>query len=609
MATSRNEKSEVCASTLPIDLWIEILKTDVLDARDLCNVALVCRWLHEITSNKECSNEIWRAKFHEKWPRKMSSNCLKPDWRATYRGAQQVQRAVEQAIKDVAADNYHNHNELISNEHFDKFVKASELQDQGLLFVIEDLFAILESPRHTRLTDKFFAKHAVQFMQQQHLRTLWDDFFKKPQDEQHLEMGARLVSWWMQASKREDQFDAAGQLDTVADKVRTQLHSQGLATHPACRKDNCLTGFQESLWTRDQNRQVLEAVNKVLFQDLALRGNDDDYHDMNNSFLTQVLERQKGIPITLSVIYQAVARRLGVVCRPVNFPNHFLLVFKEHGLSGCGEEVRYIDAYNRGRQLTAEECMSTFRPDRQYDQSYFLPVEPKVVLERMARNLVCLLSGSQGSEQTLPVFQNAVSLFLAICPHDQQMTIVYANLCVHLGINLPQVIDLLTSRNLGVLGVGMLHQCQMQMDRLQQRDVKKTVKIRSTHPEVELSVGMVMTHKRYNYTCVIYGWDEECKASQEWILQMGVDQLPGKQHQPFYNVLVGDGTTRYAAQENLLNTVDVKEITHNAVGRYFQEFTERYYIPNPSKDAEYPDDREVTRTLMDDFFSSHPPQD
>ena len=42
-------------------------------------------------------------------------------------------------------------------------------------------------------------------------------------------------------------------------------------------------------------------------------------------FLWQVLQHKKGIPITLSAIYQAVASRLGVTLLPVNFPAHFLL--------------------------------------------------------------------------------------------------------------------------------------------------------------------------------------------------------------------------------------------------------------------------------------------
>lgn len=59
---------------------------------------------------------------------------------------------------------------------------------------------------------------------------------------------------------------------------------------------------------------------------------------------------------------------------------------------------------------------------------------------------------------------------------------------------------------------------------------------------------MIMQHRLFNYRCVIYGWDPLCAASENWIRQMGVPNLTKKNHQPFYNVLGEDGSTRYAAQ-------------------------------------------------------------
>ena len=53
---------------------------------------------------------------------------------------------------------------------------------------------------------------------------------------------------------------------------------------------------------------------------------------------------------------------------------------------------------------------------------------------------------------------------------------------------------------------------------------------------------------RYDYRCVIYGWDETCVMSEAWIAQMSVDRLPSGRHQPFYNVLAHDGSIRYASQ-------------------------------------------------------------
>ena len=65
---------------------------------------------------------------------------------------------------------------------------------------------------------------------------------------------------------------------------------------------------------------------------------------------------------------------------------------------------------------------------------------------------------------------------------------------------------------------------------------------------VLLTTGYMMCLCRYEYLCVIYSWDELCRASMEWIHQMGVHQLPNGQWQPFYGVLVNDGSIRYAAQ-------------------------------------------------------------
>ena len=68
-----------------------------------------------------------------------------------------------------------------------------------------------------------------------------------------------------------------------------------------------------------------------------------------------------------------------------------------------------------------------------------------------------------------------------------------------------------------------------------------------------LVVGVVNTIPilcRYDYKCVIYGWDVNCQMSDQWIQQMGVNQLQCGPTQPFYNVLVEDGTNRYAAQGN-----------------------------------------------------------
>lgn len=51
----------------------------------------------------------------------------------------------------------------------------------------------------------------------------------------------------------------------------------------------------------------------------------EDYYLMDNSFINKVIERKKGIPVTLSILYQSVCHRLGILLFPVNCPSHFML--------------------------------------------------------------------------------------------------------------------------------------------------------------------------------------------------------------------------------------------------------------------------------------------
>ncbi|KAF8978768.1 hypothetical protein BGZ46_006148 [Entomortierella lignicola] len=70
-------------------------------------------------------------------------------------------------------------------------------------------------------------------------------------------------------------------------------------------------------------------------------------------------------------------------------------------------------------------------------------------------------------------------------------------------------------------------------------------------PEPEYYVGEVFRHHIYRYTGAIYGYDLKCEAEEEWIRSMGIDSLKHGRHQPFYNALLGDGSRRYVAQENI----------------------------------------------------------
>ncbi len=128
---------------------------------------------------------------------------------------------------------------------------------------------------------------------------------------------------------------------------------------------------------------ALRALRDVLATDEAFRGNAADYYDPRNSFLNDVLERKLGIPISLSVVYLEVARRVGLPLAGVGFPGHFLV---KHATGGT--EV-FLDAYNGGELLSADECVARFRPSSatEVDPRWLAAVGPHQILARMLHNL------------------------------------------------------------------------------------------------------------------------------------------------------------------------------------------------------------------------------
>ncbi len=129
----------------------------------------------------------------------------------------------------------------------------------------------------------------------------------------------------------------------------------------------------------------LHALRRVLFEEEGLKGNEDDYGDPRNSFLNDVLERHLGIPISLSVVYMEVARRVGLPLLGVGFPGHFLC---KHTAPN-GREI-FVDAFNGGVMLSADECVARYRArtgGRDLDRRYLAAVAPRQILARMLHNL------------------------------------------------------------------------------------------------------------------------------------------------------------------------------------------------------------------------------
>jgi regulator of sirC expression with transglutaminase-like and TPR domain len=129
---------------------------------------------------------------------------------------------------------------------------------------------------------------------------------------------------------------------------------------------------------------TFDGVRAHLFDHEGFHGDLDNYADPENSFLDSVIERRRGIPITLSVMMIAVGRRLGVDVQGVGMPGHFLVFDGARGDAWC-------DPFHGGALLDADGCRRRFDlvygGSLAFQPSFLEPTPPPAIVARLLANL------------------------------------------------------------------------------------------------------------------------------------------------------------------------------------------------------------------------------
>jgi len=175
--------------------------------------------------------------------------------------------------------------------------------------------------------------------------------------------------------------------------------------------------------------QKVAALNHHLYGELGFTGNQDAYYDPRNSYLNEVLERRTGIPITLSIVYLELGRRLGLALQGVSFPGHFLVKLRlERGtlvldpFTG-GEACPERELRTRlGRVLPAAEAA---RADL---QGLLEPASPREIVARVLRNLKAIYLKGAKLEQALAVMQRMLLVVPESAEELRDRGLVYARL-------------------------------------------------------------------------------------------------------------------------------------------------------------------------------------
>jgi regulator of sirC expression with transglutaminase-like and TPR domain len=185
------------------------------------------------------------------------------------------------------------------------------------------------------------------------------------------------------------------------DAYLAKLETMGATLHRRLRSDISPT-------------EALLALNRYLFDELGFSGNAQDYYDLRNSYLNEVIDRRLGIPITLAIVYIEVGRRIGLQLHGVSFPSHFLVKCTLRD----GSVI--LDPYAKGASLGIDDLkhrLLSLAKDLDVDdklmKTMLAAAAPNEIFARLLRNLRAIHLSKDDRLKAL----NASDRIVMLMPH------------------------------------------------------------------------------------------------------------------------------------------------------------------------------------------------
>jgi len=158
-----------------------------------------------------------------------------------------------------------------------------------------------------------------------------------------------------------------------------------------------------------------EALAEVIARSYGYRGDTESYDDLQNADLVRVIERRKGLPVALSILYLDVARRQGWEAEGLAFPAHFLIRI---GVDGARHVV---DPFHDGTVRDAADLRGLLRqvlgPEAELSPQHFDPVSDRDVLLRLENNVRLRLA----NREDWPTAAQSLDRMLAIAPDRPEL--------------------------------------------------------------------------------------------------------------------------------------------------------------------------------------------
>ena len=314
-----------CLEDLPNGLLIDVLACGSLDDVDLLNFGETCKRFYDLSN----SNSVWKALFFQKWssllPKAGKLNLLikhlnsdltsKLKWKDFYFQCKLVFDQLETIYHTYFQD------DNLDDKIFEAFLNLADKFSFDFVFAV--LCDIITTPSCDNLTCKYYAKKAYDFMLHERLRSQVMSLLNNEKGDEaelsQLIQGAILIERWFNPLEQHPSCDISSFISEAVQA--TTSYFEKLCSNEASTDSDKIEHLK------------FLALNHIFFEELKFNGNQGDYFNVNNSFIHQVIQSRRGIPILLSILYREIAMRIGLHLECVNNPGHFVLRWKVEELN------------------------------------------------------------------------------------------------------------------------------------------------------------------------------------------------------------------------------------------------------------------------------------
>ena len=250
----------------------------------------------------------------------------------------------------------------------DEFVRE-QVREQ-LIKVGEDAIPFLEvTARTENLKIKSIASEIIQaIIPKQLLRQFEQLAQSSPSGHWSLEKGVILLQKFGYPGEETDSLSQS--LDLLAQEVSTLIEDS------------------------QSPEQIIQILTRYLFFEKGFEGNKIDFFETDNTYFSRVLDRRKGIPITLTALCVFLGQRIGLPIVGVGLPGRYIAKYESL------TQPIYFDPFNEGRILSQEDCASlTEQMGYHFEEHYLIAATSRETLTRMMNNLIVIYNKNSESEK------------------------------------------------------------------------------------------------------------------------------------------------------------------------------------------------------------------